>query len=468
MRISARVRSRTVWKRVGAAAAVVSLSLGGLAASQLHAAPGDVPATDAEAFVGMTPVRVLDTRTEPASPFSTGETRTLSFSGHVPPTASGVAVTLTSPSGATAITYFTVWPTGDEQPHTSAINPGAPYHQASAALLRLGDNQSVNIYHEQGESHLVVDLMGYFVPLSAVSGIGTGGGGAGTQWFSGPGNPTAGSPAGAADGDYYLNTTDGTIWILDAGAWGNPGGASIQGPPGATGTNGSNGANGSDGTDGSTWHSGTGDPNLTPPTGAVDGDFYLDTATGDVWTFDGVTWTITSNIRGPQGPAGSTTFLSGAQAATVTTVLGGLLNQRALLPLSGVVATAVPATEVAGLLTIDASDLALDVRQPLPVETTVDTITFRATVTAAVALPTSTVQISATLWVDDVETTLGCLATPGLSGLIAIGDEVTCTTTGAPVVIPAGSQAAIVVAADVTAGLDLATLITLNTAAGIA
>jgi hypothetical protein len=56
------------------------------------------------------------------------------------------------------------------------------------------------------------------------------------------------------------------------------------GPPGAAST-----VPGPAGQRGSLWFTGTGVPNLTPPTVETN-DQYLDTATGDVWSYSGLAW----------------------------------------------------------------------------------------------------------------------------------------------------------------------------------
>ena len=75
-------------------------------------APTDTTVDRGEVFVGVTPVRVLDTRQEGSAKFTEGETRTLSFADQVPDTATSVALAIVAPSGATALGYFTMWPSG--------------------------------------------------------------------------------------------------------------------------------------------------------------------------------------------------------------------------------------------------------------------------------------------------------------------------------------------------------------------
>jgi len=83
----------------------------------------------------------------------------------------------------------------------------------------------------------------------------------------------------------------------------------IQGLTGATGATGPAGATGAAGAAGAVWRSGTGAPANTL---GVNGDFYLNTATDDVYTKASGVYTVTANIKGATGAAGAT----GATGAT--------------------------------------------------------------------------------------------------------------------------------------------------------
>lgn len=71
----------------------------------------------------------------------------------------------------------------------------------------------------------------------------------------------------------------------------------VQGPAGTNGTNGTNG---------SVWYNGTAAPDVG--TGA-DGDYYLNTTSGDVSKNITGTWTVQGNIKGPAGSSGGSTAL---------------------------------------------------------------------------------------------------------------------------------------------------------------
>jgi len=138
----------------------------------------------------------------------------------------------------------------------------------------------------------------------------------GSSWGSGVGAPP--SEAGSI-GDFYLDTstldvyskTDETTWTIQA---------NIKGAPGA------DGVDGNDGIDGATWLSGA----VVPTTEGVDGDFYLDTETSNVYKKISGTWTLQVNIKGvtgeagPKGDTGSIAVAAQDSTPPDTAVLGEL------------------------------------------------------------------------------------------------------------------------------------------------
>jgi hypothetical protein len=93
-----------------------------------------------------------------------------------------------------------------------------------------------------------------------------------------------------------------------AGTAGATGATGAQGPQGVPGSQGPTGATGATGPAGqaSLWHNGTGAPAAAL---GNSGDYYLDSAVGDIYAKSGSTWTNVGNIKGPQGvpgPAGAT------------------------------------------------------------------------------------------------------------------------------------------------------------------
>jgi integrin beta 8 len=122
----------------------------------------------------------------------------------------------------------------------------------------------------------------------------------GATWYYGAVAPSGVTPG--VSGDFYLNTANGNVYINN-GSWPVMAALNLRGPAGADGIDGTNGTNGADGADGATWYYGT-----VAPTGATgtSGDFYLNTANGDVYINNG-SWPLTAalNLRGPIGETGA-------------------------------------------------------------------------------------------------------------------------------------------------------------------
>ena len=151
---------------------------------------------------------------------------------------------------------------------------------------------------------------------------------AGATWHSGSGAPSA---ALGADGDFYLRTSNSTVWQKAGGAWSQV--ADLSGADGATWFTGAGlpasslGRNGDwyfrtsnagiyrksggawvfqldvDGADGATWHGGTGGP--TASLGRL-GDWFFRTDNG--WVYEktaAAVWTFRRDLTGPQGDQGN-------------------------------------------------------------------------------------------------------------------------------------------------------------------
>ncbi len=121
-------------------------------------------------FIGVTPTRLLDTRS--AAPVATDQVVQMAGRAGIPLT--GVAgvmlnVTIVSPSQPG---YTTVFPEGAPEPNASNLNFVANDVVANAVGVGLGANGSVHIAHRAaGTAHYLVDVFGYFpagsfVPLN--------------------------------------------------------------------------------------------------------------------------------------------------------------------------------------------------------------------------------------------------------------------------------------------------------------
>ncbi len=115
--------------------------------------------------------------------------------------------------------------------------------------------------------------------------------GAGSIWRSGAGAP---DNSLGVNGDYYLNTSNSDVYLRTAGTYSIV--VNIKGTTGAAGANGTNGTNGS------VWRSGTGLPSNVL---GVDGDYYLNTTTSDVYLRSAGAYSVVVNIKGATGAAGA-------------------------------------------------------------------------------------------------------------------------------------------------------------------
>ena len=127
----------------------------------------------------------------------------------------------------------------------------------------------------------------------------------GKDILSGTSDPTSET---GKEGDKYVNTTTGDIFVKKNGQWEREG--NIKGPKGdkgeagavgATGAAGQNGQNGQNGQDGKDILSGTSDP--TSETGK-EGDKYVNTTTGDIFVKKNGQWEREGNLKGPKGDKG--------------------------------------------------------------------------------------------------------------------------------------------------------------------
>lgn len=123
-----------------------------------------------------------------------------------------------------------------------------------------------------------------------------------------PGPPGATGPTGPTGSTGSTGPTGSTGATGSAGATGSTG---STGPTGPTGATGAAGARGSD------WYQGSGAPGTI--TGQANGDFYLNTANGDVWELISGAWSNVGNIKGPSGGGGGGGGSSSRTSASITT-----------------------------------------------------------------------------------------------------------------------------------------------------
>jgi len=193
-------------KGVIAVAAIAAL-VGGIAATAT-AAP-----TTPDAFVGITPVRVVDTRTS-GGVIETGTSRCFAVAGvsGIPADATAVVLNLTA-VGYGVSGWLTAYPNGAAVPATSTVNyDPSTYAIANGVTLAVGSGGQVcvsvgTVNSAPGSSHVVLDVTGYYLPAAPEYGLVSvfvNRGSGPTRWatFSG----ALGSPAGTTLGGNFRFT----------------------------------------------------------------------------------------------------------------------------------------------------------------------------------------------------------------------------------------------------------------------
>ncbi|MEO6159077.1 MAG: hypothetical protein ABIQ39_15785, partial [Ilumatobacteraceae bacterium] len=257
------VGSTSRFGRRSVATAAVFLLLGGSAvtvgvASAAGQAPPRIEAAvtlqQAEVFVSVAPTRVLDTRgpnflgpigVPVAKKIGPNEQLDLMLTGSgkvIPDGATAAVLNVTIDNDATSESFVTIWPKGTPRPNASASNATPGSIMPNLTIAKLSADGGISIYNLKGSINLVLDVVGYMVPMSSVSGIGTG-----STVLNG-----SGAPANSLgnDGDYYIdNSTHDFYGPKTGGTWPLPP-TSLIGPAGATGATGAAGATGATGATG--------------------------------------------------------------------------------------------------------------------------------------------------------------------------------------------------------------------------
>lgn len=110
------------------------------------------------------PQRVLDTRDglgAPKAPVGAGATITLNLNGKLPASATSAVFNLTG-TNATESTFVTAYPHGGERPTASNINLVAGKTTPNLATVKLGPDQTIDLFNNTGSTDLLADLAGYY------------------------------------------------------------------------------------------------------------------------------------------------------------------------------------------------------------------------------------------------------------------------------------------------------------------
>ena len=114
-------------------------------------------------LVPVTPTRVRDTRAT-GTPVGARSSIDIKVTGGAGVPTSGVNamvlnVTVTEPTNAG---YVTVWPAGESLPNASSLNFTAGETVPNLVITKVGTNGAVSLFNSDGETHIVVDLLGWF------------------------------------------------------------------------------------------------------------------------------------------------------------------------------------------------------------------------------------------------------------------------------------------------------------------
>jgi hypothetical protein len=132
-----------------------------------------VPVATGSVFTGVTPVRILDTRSgiggfsSPVGPAGTialtvsgwGGVPLMTSTSPIPPTAVVLNVTVTNPSAGG---YLTLFPDGAPQPTTSDLNFMAGQTIPNLVVVRVGPNGKLDIFNAAGTTDLIADVVGWY------------------------------------------------------------------------------------------------------------------------------------------------------------------------------------------------------------------------------------------------------------------------------------------------------------------
>ena len=126
----------------------------------------------ASSFVALpTGVRLVDTRNPNAHfPFTRVAANQIRVQvrnrAGVPPEATAVVLTVTAKNRQTINNFVTVFPTGSNVPEASNLNLPRPNEvTANLAFVRVGTEDSVDVF-QYGACESIVDVLGYFVPVT--------------------------------------------------------------------------------------------------------------------------------------------------------------------------------------------------------------------------------------------------------------------------------------------------------------
>ena len=147
------------------------------AMSQADLVPMDVAVSSDLATTTITPVRIVDTRPNAAAlggtdePWGPLETRTVAAAGlgSIPDNAVGVVANVTALNASAPGTFLTLFPTGQDMPNASTLNPTPGEIAFNAATVLLGPDGTFEIYNYTGTVDVIIDVTAYMTRTLADS-----------------------------------------------------------------------------------------------------------------------------------------------------------------------------------------------------------------------------------------------------------------------------------------------------------
>jgi hypothetical protein len=128
------------------------------------------PDSEHGGYIGITPHRLLDTRTDFGA--LSNETIDLDVVGHASVSAGEAVAVILNVTAAQSTTRgrLTVYPAGAPRPSTSSMNFAAGTNRASQVVVAVGDLGRVSIEAVAGSVHVVVDIVGWFTGVQLAEG----------------------------------------------------------------------------------------------------------------------------------------------------------------------------------------------------------------------------------------------------------------------------------------------------------
>jgi hypothetical protein len=163
--------------KVGAGGAIDLLNAVGATHVVADVAGWYGPGDTGSRYFGLTPARVLDTRTGTGAPLArvpTGGSLALQVTGHGGVPFAGVsAVVLNVTAVAPAsLGWLVAWPAGEAMPLASSLNFGTGQTVPNLVVVKVGAGGVVNLFNGGGTLDIVADVQGYYGPDAGPGGAG--------------------------------------------------------------------------------------------------------------------------------------------------------------------------------------------------------------------------------------------------------------------------------------------------------